>query len=106
LTLADFPNHDGWRLDKADLWTTTELEAGSKRAKILLANPPFQNFTAKERAALRAKGMEPVAANKATELLRRAIPHLPAGALMGVVLPRETLEGEKSQTLREDLFRD
>ena len=106
LTLADFPDHDGWDLSKADLWTTRALEDGCAKARILLANPPFQDFDRNERGALRAKGKEPVAANKATELMRRAIPHLPAGALMGVVLPRETLEGEKSQTLREHLLRD
>jgi hypothetical protein len=106
LTLADFPNHDGWMLSKADLWTTKALEEGTREAKILLANPPFQDFSARERTSLRAKSMEPVAANKATELLRRAIPNLSSGALIGIVLPRETLEGKKSRKLREDLLRD
>ncbi len=106
LTLADFPNHDGWRLAKHDLWKTRALEDGCAKARILLANPPFQDFKPEERAALRAKGMEPVAANKATELLRRSIPCLPPGALLGLVLPRETLEGEKSQGARETLLRN
>lgn len=105
LTLADFPNHDGWSLPKADLWTTDALERAARKASILVANPPFQNFTAEERNSLRSVGAEPREANKATELLRRALPHLAQGALLGVVLPRETLEGSRSQRVREEALR-
>ena len=105
LTLADFPNRDGWDLPNADLWTTRVLEEGARQARIFLANPPFQNFTPQERADLPKQGMAPEAANKASELVRRVLPHLPDGALIGVVLPRETLEGTKSLRVREESLR-
>ncbi len=106
LTLADFPNRDGWDLTRDDLWTTSALEQRAQGSKILLANPPFENFTAEERSDLRSKRMEPRSANKAGEVLRRAIPHLPEGALIGMVLPREVLEGRRSEPLRESILRE
>lgn len=105
LTLADFPNRDGWRMRMDNLWTSSALESGARKATILLANPPFEDFTPKDRAGLRRRGMEPAASNKASELLRRALPCLPTGALIGMVLPRETLEGKRSLSIREEVLK-
>ncbi|MBC8443169.1 hypothetical protein H8D79_00435, partial [PVC group bacterium] len=77
LTLADFPNKDGWRIEQGDLWRTDALERGASQATVLLATPPFQNFSPKERASLRADGHGPAMANKTTEMLGRCLSHLP-----------------------------
>jgi len=106
ITLADFPNRDGWRISQSDMWTTRALEDGCRKATILLANPPFESFGRDHRQDLERGGMKPQAANMATEFARRAFASLPEGALAGVVLPRETLMGSKSKTFREELLRD
>lgn len=104
LTLADFPNKDGWRIGQADMWRTDALERGASAATVLLANPPFRNFSKEERACLRVDGCEPVRPNKATEMLRRCLGSLPEDALLGLVVPREVISGKKSQSLRELLL--
>ncbi len=104
LTLADFPNKDGWRIEQGDMWRTDMLERGASQATVLLANPPFQNFSREERAALLADGREPVMANKTTEMLCRCLTHLPGDAILGLVVPREVISGKKPESLRKQLL--
>lgn len=44
--------------------------------------------------------------NKTAEMLRRTLPHLPAGAGFGVGCPESLLHNKNSQGLREVLLRD
>jgi len=104
LTLADFPNKDGWRVTEADMWRTDALELGASKATVLLANPPFKNFSPAERASLRTDGREPHTANKTTEMLRRCLACLPQDAILGLVVPREVTSGKKSDSLRKQLL--
>ena len=52
LTLADAPNPDGWDLQPADIFQGDSLARDSQAASIILANPPFANFSLSERDLL------------------------------------------------------
>ena len=69
LTVADEPNPDGWNgLQAGDMFAGQRLEEMAARCTVLLSNPPFES-------------------GKAVKLLERTIPHLPPGAVFGVVVP-------------------
>jgi hypothetical protein len=108
LTLADVPNPNGWRLDLADMFEPGVIEAAASTAKILLCNPPFEEFTDGERSDYAAAGAPPVHAGKAQEMLRRALPNLPMGAVIGVVLPQAVLQSNAANAiaLRDTLVHD
>jgi hypothetical protein len=73
LTVADVPYSNGWRgVESGDMFADGALEAASKDAKVLLANPPFEG-------------------DKPLRLLQRTLPHLPAGAVFGVIVPTTLL---------------
>jgi hypothetical protein len=105
LTLADVPNPDGWDLRAGDMFADGALEALCDGASVLLSNPPFENFTAQERAELEKAGnARPLLTNKASEMLRRTVPRLVPGALLAVVLPRSFLGSVEDRSVREMLL--
>ncbi|TVS16562.1 MAG: SAM-dependent DNA methyltransferase, partial [Planctomycetaceae bacterium] len=106
LTLADVPNPDGWDLVLGDMFSDDLLERQSCKATILLANPPFENFSRKELEAYREADVAISYLNKTAEMLSRTLPQLPAGAVFGVVGPESLLHNKNSQGLREILLRD
>ncbi|MCH7698588.1 MAG: SAM-dependent DNA methyltransferase [Chloroflexi bacterium] len=98
LMLADYPNPDGWRLDRGDAFSSPTFDQQLRRSSIVLSNPPFEDFSQEERRSA------PVAsAHKPAELLRRLLQSPPA--MMGLVLPRVALTGlgykESRARLRE-----
>ena len=105
LTLADIPNPDGWDLVLGDMFLGDLLERQSRKATILLANPPFEKFKPKELDGYRKADVVPRYLNKTAEMLGRTLPQLPAGAVFGVVAPRACCT-TNSQDLREVLLRD
>ena len=46
LTLADYPNPNGWEILSEDIFSTDVLELQLKRGQIVLCNPPFEKFYA------------------------------------------------------------
>ena len=50
LVLADYPNPDGWQLEQRDIFATHDLEKQLARAKVVLCNPPFEDFSGLDRA--------------------------------------------------------
>ncbi len=104
LTLADIPNRDDWDLDSGDMFETDILERQSECATILLANPPFGNFTNEEQEKYRSAGWECQYLNKAAETLRRTLPHLPTNACFGVVVPQGFLHSRNAAELRRDIL--
>jgi hypothetical protein len=101
LTLADIPNPNGWDLRCGDMFTGNVLQQQAKKATVLLANPPFEDFTTREKSAYRRQDVVLRYANKTAEMLSRALPSLPAGAVFGVVVPQTLLGSDKATTLRE-----
>lgn len=44
LILADYPNHNGWRITQEDLFNTDRLAERVSQCDVLLCNPPFEDF--------------------------------------------------------------
>lgn len=96
LTLADIPHGNTWNLKWADMFLGTTLEEGAKKCGVLLANPPFERFTTVERAKYKRANVTLRGNTKASEMLRRTIPHLSEGACFGVVVPQSILRSDKA----------
>jgi hypothetical protein len=79
------------------------LATQAKKNTILLANPPFDNFTPQEKLSYSEKSAELRFSNKAAEMLWRTLPHLPEGGVFGVVLPQTILHSEDATDLRKVL---
>lgn len=99
LTLADVPNANGWDLECLDMYEGDELESRISQADIVLANPPFEDFSAQERP----KGS---LVNKAAEVVRQTILHLPKGGVFGFVLPQTFLSSQEGVDTRRRLLNE
>jgi len=99
LTLADFPNPNGWNLEKADVFTSRKLLEPLSDARIVLCNPPFEEFKRPERAHYGAT----VGASKPLEVLRRVLQHSHRDAMIGFVLPRPFLDGQSYRAVRRQI---
>src|SRR5579862_1297673 len=97
LTLADVPNPNGWKLDIADLFKGTRLAEESAKADIVLANPPFEDFSADERRRFSLF-------NRAAEIFRRTIENLKEFSVFGFVLPQGFLTRQESRECRRYLL--
>jgi hypothetical protein len=79
LTVADEPNSNGWNgLREADMFAGDYLESTARASTVLFTNPPYEE-------------------GKAQSLLKRTLPHLPAGAVFGVVVPATFLFSDKKR---------
>lgn len=105
LTLTDIPNPNGWDLKPGDMFSGNTLEEQAKKSTILLANPPFDNFSLEEQRTYAAKGAHLQLVNKSSEMLRRTLPYLRHAAVFGVVLPQSFLQNKNSRPLRETLLK-
>jgi hypothetical protein len=103
LTLTDIPNPNGWDLEVQDMFLSDRLAVQAKKNTILLANPPFDNFTPKEQQRYRDHASAVRFVNKSAEVLWRTLPHLPEGGVFGVVLPQTVLHSDNARDLREFL---
>ena len=103
LTLTDIPNPDGWDLKVQDMFLEDRLSAQAKKNTILLANPPFDNFSPQEQRTYEDKSSKSRFVNKSAEMLWRTVPQLPEGGVFGVVLPQTILHSDKAKDLREFL---
>jgi type I restriction-modification system DNA methylase subunit len=100
LTLADVPNPNGWDLQAADIFQNDILARRSRTTNIILANPPFANFSAAERRRIDLRSTETPHLNKAAEMLRRVVANMRPGAVFGVVLPQGLLSSQNVGSLR------
>lgn len=103
LTLADTPNPNGWRVSSEDMFSSDILTCEAGKARILLANPPHERFAAADRIRYEKAGFELSARTKAVEMLARTLPHLPPGAVFGVVVPQGMLHSKEATSIREFL---
>ena len=101
LTLADAPNPNGWDLQPADIFQGDSLARSSQTASIILANPPFANFSTIERDSLASHDARDPHVNKAAEILRRIAANMQPGAVFGVILPQGLLHSKDSTSLRQ-----
>ncbi len=101
LTLADIPNPNGWKLIGGNMFADDALDRRIREATILLANPPFEDFTPTERTKLR-----PETINKASEMLVRSLPSLRRGSVFGVIVPASFLESKNAAHVRSLMIKD
>ncbi len=99
LILADYPNANGWHISSTDLFKAGALEALLEGATLILCNPPFEDFTVKERQEYpEAFAVSP---SKAMVALHAAIDAGPEA--LGFVLPRGVLQQTQYRHLRSRL---
>lgn len=98
LTLADFPNPNGWNLMKTDVFAEGAMTSVLRRSAVVLCNPPFEEFTAQEERhyTLTSK-------LKPAELLTRVLRDLHPAGVLGFVLPRTFIDGRRYKQIRERL---
>jgi hypothetical protein len=104
LTLADIPYGNSWNLQNKDMFENSLLESGAKTCGLLLANPPYERFTPKERAQYDKEGIRFTTNTKAYEMLSRAIPQIARNACFGVVVPLGFLHSRDMTGLRRSLL--
>jgi len=95
LILADYPNPNGWRIEKADVFTSPKLNDYLRQANIVLCNPPYESLTKEERQFYRSLG----SVNKAVETLNRVLQIPPK--MLGFVLPRTFVDGQMYVEVRK-----
>ena len=106
LTLTDIPNPDGWDLKAQDMFIDGRLAEQAKGSTILVANPPFDNFTPQEQKSYQDQKSQVRFLNKSAEMLSRTLPQLPDGGVFGVVLPQTFLHSDDARDLRDFLIRE
>lgn len=106
LTLADVPNPNGWNLHTANIFDKDILADGAREASLILANPPFENFSTKERAHLEKQGAILEFNSKAAEMLWRVASNMRPSAVLGVVLPQGALQSKNATSLRRFLAKE
>jgi len=99
LILADYPNANGWKIGQTDLFVDDRLAARSKLANVIICNPPFEAFTAAERArypeALKRSTAKPLS------VLDAVLDAKPLA--IGFVLPEPFTRGQKYAAQRRRL---
>jgi hypothetical protein len=101
LMLADFPNPNGWKLEVADVFSSRKFVEALPNARVLLCNPPFEDFKTTERQRYAGR----VAPQKPLELLKRIFSYARRDVVMGLVLPQQFLTGVSYRGVREELAR-
>jgi hypothetical protein len=84
LTLSDYPNHNSWDLHCDDVFKWPGWDSALGNSDVVLANPPYEKFSASEKKACGA-----TKANPPAEFLRRLMLRPPA--MLGLVLPQSFL---------------
>jgi len=99
LLLADFPNHNGWQLNEGDVFSSNDFTKAVRNCHVILSNPPFEDFSASER------GRHLSSVHKPAEFLDRVLRYLPIAGMLGIVFPRQFLDGRGYRQAREKIYR-
>lgn len=86
LTLADFPNPNGWNIAPGDVFDDAVSAPYLERAAVVLSNPPYGDFDRNERS--RSRYVQRPAA-----VLDQVLNHLHPEGVLGFVLPRIFVDG-------------
>ena len=104
LILADYPNHNGWRISERDLFQDGNLQARLQNRDVVLCNPPFEDFTADERKHYK---LPESTFSKPVTVLDAALEAHPAA--LAFVLPNAFIRNRKFASQRkrvEELYGD
>lgn len=97
LMVADYPNPNGWNLHNGDVFSDSKFRQELKKAEIVLCNPPFEDFAAKERD----KYSTPPNIHKPVAILQKVLERKPSQ--IGFVLPRIFMSGRGYSEIRNAL---
>jgi hypothetical protein len=95
LTLADFPNPNGWQLIEEDVFTSHRFIESLAKARFVVCNPPFEAFPDDVLRKIRARHHAQPA-----ELLSRTLDHMNREGAIGFVLPHTALDGQEYKDVR------
>jgi hypothetical protein len=98
LTLADFPNPNGWNVRRGDVFQPGVLMRELRRAGVVFCNPPFEAFDEDERVQYDISSTK-----KPVELLTRVLDDLHPRGVLGFVLPRLFIDGHGYAEIRKRL---
>lgn len=99
LILADYPNANGWKINPEDLFRPAALAQEAASAKVILCNPPWEDFDSAERAEY--SDMAAKSFSKPMAVLRTILEARPEG--IGFVLPQGFLRQKQYAELRQRL---
>lgn len=100
LTLADYPNPDGWNIVNDDIFIGITLEDELKKSNIVLCNPPFEDFSDEERKRYQQNIQS---THKPYEILNRVISGVPD--MLGFILPKSALSGHRYKAIQDTVAR-
>src|SRR5580700_1709981 len=86
------------------MFATGALEAAAGRCRVLLANPPFEDFKREERERYLQQRVTLTHNSKPAEMLARIVPHLQTSTVFGLVLPQSLLYEMNAQSVRRQLI--
>ncbi len=89
LTLADFPNPNGWNIRRGDVFGPNAMTDLLRKSGAVLCNPPFEVLSEKERLRYGTTDVR-----KPAELLRRVLTDLHPDGVLGFVLPYIAVDGK------------
>lgn len=99
LTLADFPNPNGWDVVQADIFDTGISSSYLERAGVVLCNPPYSDFELPERMQYGTRFIQRPAA-----ILSQVLQHIHPEGVLGFVMPRTFVDGKGGYSaVREQL---
>lgn len=96
LTLADFPNPNGWDIRQEDVFLPNSMKDLLQKSSVVLCNPPFESFSEEDRVRYGAKEIR-----KPAELLRRVLADLHPAGVIGFVLPYIAVDGRAYANTRK-----
>lgn len=99
LILADYPNANGWKIKSEDLFRPDVLARETKAAKVVLCNPPWEDFELAERdeyPEMAAKSF-----SKPMAVLHTVLEQRPEA--IGFVLPQGFLKQKQYADLRQQI---
>ena len=94
LILADYPNHNGWDIQQADLFASERLRERITAETFVICNPPFKDFEPDDRES--PLGRHDV--SKPVAILEEVIAEKPAG--LGFVLPSTFIMEKRYRKVR------
>jgi len=94
LILADYPNHNGWDIQQADLFSSDRLRTRITADTFVICNPPFEDFDADDRKS----GIAQHDVSKPIAVLEEVIAANPAG--IGFVLPSSFIVEKRYRKVR------
>ncbi len=105
LILADYPNANGWRIGEVDLFQDYQIADRVRHFNVILCNPPFEPFNARERKAYATAATR--SHSKAIAALEAVLDAKPDA--IGFVMPHPFILGKRYARQRgriEELYRD